>query len=179
MLKKVAFIGDVGSGKTTIIGQLSSTDTIDTDVESTIDIGKEFTTVGIDYGHIHLGNNMSLGLYGVPGQERFSFVWDFVKQGLWGVVILVKNNNLESLDKLIPLIKYFEVDEDTPCVVGITHAESRADRFLERVHTLIKEELGFSVPVYTVDARNYSSAMLIMRTLIAIEDSINRGGIVK
>ena len=71
MHKKVAFIGSVGSGKTTIVENLSNTEALNTDVKSTESIGKELTTVGIDYGHIVLGDDIPLGLYGVPGQRKF------------------------------------------------------------------------------------------------------------
>ncbi len=170
MHKKIAFIGSVGSGKTTIINELSSIDTINTDVESSIDIGKQFTTVGIDYGHINLGDDMSIGLYGVPGQKRFSFVWDFVNEGLWAVVILIKNGDKESLKDMAFLMKYFKVDQDSTCVVGITHAEgNEVEPFTQEVRQLA-EQFNVDLPIYHVDARDKNSAMLIMNTLIAIKE---------
>lgn len=173
MLKKVAFLGSVGSGKTTIINQLSSIETVDTDVESSIDIGKQFTTVGIDYGHIHIDKENSLGLYGVPGQRRFSFIWDFVKEGLWAVVILVKHNDLESFQEIEHLMDYFAVDKNTPCVVGVTHAENaRRDIFINKIHEKMQAR-DLNLPIYTVDGRSLESAMLIMKTLIAIQESID------
>lgn len=171
MHKKVAFIGSVGSGKTTIINQLSSIDTVNTDVESSIDIGKQFTTVGIDYGHINLGDDMSIGLYGVPGQKRFNFVWDFVNDGLWAVVILIKNGDQDSLSDMAYLMKYFKVDQSSTCVIGITHAEGKEDDpFTQKVRDL-SAQMDVDLPIYHVDARDKSSAMLIMNTLIAIKET--------
>lgn len=171
MHKKIAFIGSVGSGKTTIINQLSTIEAVNTDVESTVDIGKQFTTVGIDYGHINLGDDMSIGLYGVPGQKRFSFVWDFVNDGLWAVVILIKNGDQESLDDMAYLMKYFGVNQDSTCVVGITHAEGKDnDEFTKEVRKM-SEKMDVNLPIYHVDARSKSSAMLIMNTLIAIKET--------
>lgn len=171
MHKKVAFVGSVGSGKTTIINQLSSIETVNTDVESSIDIGKEYTTVGIDYGHINLGDDMSIGLYGVPGQKRFSFVWDFVSKGLWAVVILIKNGDKASLDDMKYLMQYFKVDKNSTCVIGITHAEDNENEaFTEQVRQMV-ESMHMNLPIYHVDARQKGSAMLIMNTLIAIKES--------
>jgi uncharacterized protein len=170
MHKKIAFIGSVGCGKTTIINQLSSVDTVNTDVKSSVDIGKELTTVGIDYGHVALGDDISLGLYGVPGQRRFSFIWDHVMDGLWGVVILVKHDDTESLNELTYLIEYFNVTRSTPCVIGISHSEAvDDDSFRRRVIDVIMA-MNLNFPVYRVDSRSNQSATLIMQSLIALGD---------
>ncbi|WP_395375663.1 GTP-binding protein [Marinicella sp. W31] len=174
MHRKVVFIGGVGSGKTTIINELSQIETIDTEVESTIDIGKSMTTVGIDYGHLSLGEGLSLGLYGVPGQSRFSFVWDFVKEGLWGVVILVKNRDKESLLQAFQLLEYFDVHDGIPCVIGVTHADqSRTTAYVDKIHEMM-EPYNLLLPIYSIDARKHDCAMLIMRTLTAMQESIDR-----
>ncbi len=171
MHRKVAFIGSVGSGKTTIIKNLSTANTLNTDVESSVDIGKELTTVGIDYGHVKVDKEMTLGLYGVPGQRKFSFIWDFVKEGLWAAVILVKNQDLISIDELGYLIDFFEIDQQLPCVIGVTHVDQGMGNSTIKK---IKETLShykLNLPVYTIDARLEASAQLIMRTLIAIDES--------
>lgn len=172
MHKKVAFIGSVGSGKTTVIENLSGIGTLNTDVESSVEIGKDLTTVGIDYGHVVIDDTTTLGLYGVPGQRRFSMVWDFVKDGLWAVIILVKNNNLESIEELNYLIEYFEINEDLPCIICVTHVDqSSGDDTVGSIKKVL-DECNLDVPVYTIDSRLSSSAELIMRTLIAIEENL-------
>lgn len=171
MQKKVAFIGSVGSGKTTIIRNLSSGETLDTDVKSSVDIGKSLTTVGIDYGHVSIDENLSLGLYGVPGQRKFSIVWDFVKDGLWAVIILVKSSDQDSINELSFLIDYFEIGQGMPCVIGVTHIDQgrEASTVKQIKDILVTKKL--KIPVYSVDARLSSSAELMMRTLIAMEES--------
>ena len=98
--KKILFIGSVGSGKSTIVKHLSSIPAITCEVDSTKDIGKVSTTVGIDYGHITLNSSRKILLYGVPGQKKYSFLWNHAHQGSWGVVILVKNNDLNSIKEI-------------------------------------------------------------------------------
>lgn len=169
--RKVAFIGNVGSGKTTIVNQLSSTEALNTDVESSLDIGKRFTTVGIDFGHIQLGDDMSISLYGVPGQRRFSFIWDFVKDGLWAIVLLIKNGDQESLDEMEHLIEYFDINENSTCTIGITHAEgAEGNEFSKSVFHLMKS-YNLNFPIYHIDARKKESALLLMNTLIAIKET--------
>lgn len=171
MLRKIAFIGSVGSGKTTLIRQLSHGETLDTDVDSTIDIGKQKTTVGIDYGHVVLDDDTILGLYGVPGQRKFSLVWDHVKEGLWSVVILLKNNDTESIDELNYLIDYFEITNKMPVVVAVTHVgQSGAEKTIAVIQKKLNE-LQITAPIFSIDPRDFDSAMLIMKTLIAIEEN--------
>lgn len=165
--KKIAVIGSVGSGKTTLINLLSQNDTINTDVASSVDIGKEMTTVGIDYGQIHIKDDIPLALYGVPGQRKYSLLWDFVKEGLWGLVILVKGNDLNSIYEMDHLLDYFSVHNDMPCVIGVTHANERGSNAFKLVNECLKKH-QLDLPVYTADTRHEKDAMMIMNTLIAL-----------
>lgn len=170
MHKKVAFIGSVGSGKTTIINELSSIETVNTDVESSVDIGKDLTTVGIDYGHITLGEGMSIGLYGVPGQRRFSFVWDHVNEGLWAIVLLLKHDDESSLEEMENLIDHFNIDNTTACIIGLTHSEGQENSpFTDTVKALLTKK-GLTLPVFHIDARSKGNALMMMHTLIAMKE---------
>ncbi len=169
--KKIAFIGSVGSGKTTLIENLSTTSTINTDVDSSIDIGKATTTVGIDYGVIDLDDEIKINLYGVPGQRKYSFIWDFVKEGLWAVVILVKNNNLKSIQELSYLLDYFEIDDQTPCLISITHSDIiKCDTTFNSIQEIIIQK-NLKIPVYSINASLKKNAELIIKTLTAMEEA--------
>ena len=102
--RKLAIVGEVGAGKTKLVKTLSEIAPLTTEAESSIDIGKKHTTVGIDYGRISLSEDMALGLYGVPGQERYSFLWKLVNTNLWGLLLLIKSGetpDFENLDNII------------------------------------------------------------------------------
>lgn len=170
--KKVAIIGDVGAGKTRLINTLSEITPVETEAESSIDIGKDLTTVGIDYGRITLDENVALGLYGVPGQQRFSFLWDFVNQSLWGLVLLIKSSDAPDYENINFLVEYFSpADNKVPCVVGITHCELSSEIQLEELGRNVEailERHNILAPIVNVDPRDYDSSAAILYALNSI-----------
>lgn len=164
--QKLAIIGEVGAGKTQLIETLSEISPFGTEAKSTIDIGKEYTTVGIDYGRITLSDSMALGLYGVPGQERYSFLWEFVNRSLWGLLILIKYGEIPNYDNLDKMLTFFNPEKSqTTCIVAITHCEE-ADEF--DIATLGQEIRAMLIhhnvvaPVINIDPRNRESATSLL-----------------
>ena len=47
------------------------------------------TTVAMDFGRITISDDVVLYLFGTPGQERFSFMWETLSEGMLGFVLLV------------------------------------------------------------------------------------------
>lgn len=106
---KIVFSGSMGAGKSRAIRALSdtavlSTEQLNTDLERH---SKAMTTVGMDYGQLTLSDDLSIGLYGTPGQERFEFMWPILLKGALGVVIVIDHYILAKYDKSIPM---FPVD---------------------------------------------------------------------
>lgn len=169
---KIAIIGEVGSGKTQLISTLSEIEPFTTEAESSVNIGKELTTVGIDYGRITLGDSAFLGLYGVPGQERYSFLWDIVNTSLWGLCLLVKFGEAPNYDDIHRLLTYFTPNENkTSCIVGVTHGENADPSELSALNieiTSILEHHSIKAPVLNIDARNEASALSLLHTLNAM-----------
>lgn len=166
---KLLIVGSVGSGKTQIVETLSEIGTLNTDVESSVDIGKNTTTVGIDYGRINFGENHSLGLYGTPGQDRYSFIWESLKESLWGILILVKTEEKIDVENFTKWINFFEIKEKCiPLIVATTHGDqSSATINSNTIATLNNVLLEHEIlaPVIPVDARDRSQAITLLNTL--------------
>ena len=174
--KKMAIVGELGSGKTRLIGTLSEISPIETDVESSIDIGKKNTTVGIDYGRVMLADDIALGLYGVPGQERYSFMWEIVNVSLWGLLLMIKYSDSPDYENVRRLLNFFSPTENnTACMVAISHAENADKDTLKAIKNSINQvlvEQGVSAPVTVVDPRNEKSAKTMLFTFNAMNQFI-------
>lgn len=174
--RKLAIIGEVGSGKTKLIGTLSEISPLKTEAESTVDIGKKYTTVGIDYGRISLSDDTALGLYGVPGQERYSFLWDFVNTSLWGLLILIKYGEVPDYDNLDKLLTFFGPNTNqTSCVVGVTHCDDANGDVLTALSQEIQAVLGHHnvvAPILHIDPRDKDSALSVLSIFNAINNQI-------
>ena len=79
---KVVVAGPFGSGKTTFVTSASGGDALVSEhaVSDATSALKESTTTAMDHGSIDVAG-ASIGLFGTPGQERFSFMWPVLAQG--------------------------------------------------------------------------------------------------
>lgn len=173
--KKLAIIGNVGAGKTELVKTLSEISPVNTDVKSSVDIGKLNTTVGIDYGRIELGESTALGIYGVPGQERFSFIWEMVKSSLWGVIILFKLSQQTDFEALKQWLEFFQIsNKKLPCIIGISHCDADSDIDIASVTNNIQELLqaqAVFAPIIPLDTRDHNHAVTLLNTLNIISSN--------
>ena len=175
--KKLAIVGEVGAGKTQLINTISEISPFATEAKSSVDIGKEFTTVGIDYGRLSLADDVALGLYGLPGQKRFSLLWDMVAKGLWGLLIMVKYNDGFDPQSLNDVLMHFSPHEkNIPVMVGISHCDE-AD--IDDINTLIEfiqvvfDSYGMVPPIYPVDPRDVESSFMILQLFDSLNESFS------
>lgn len=172
---KIVFGGSMGAGKSAAILSLSdipvlTTEALNTDTDAH---QKLQTTVGIDYGEITLDDNVKIGLYGTPGQDRFDFMWSVICKGAMGTVILIDHageNPLKDLEFYVSSFKEFTNN----IVIGISHLDEKS----ERLTTIYREWLDHQqkcYPLFYIDARNKQDVLLLVETLIAsIEVNLNK-----
>lgn len=102
--QRVAFVGPFGVGKTTALRAISDIDVVDTDVATTerrLDLPDKLqTTVGFDYGELKLEDGQRIGLFGLPGQDRFDAVWRTVLPGASAVVLWLFGNHARAAAEL-------------------------------------------------------------------------------
>jgi hypothetical protein len=167
---KILIAGGFGSGKTTLVGAISEVRPLRTEEALTTasvgldDLtgvaGKTTTTVALDFGRITIGSQVVLYLFGLPGQERFSFLWNELAYGALGAVILA---DVRRLDECFPSVNYFE-SRRLPFVVAINCFDSAPRYDPEEVRLAL--DLDPDVPAVLCDARDVESVKQVLITLV-------------
>lgn len=167
MEHKILFTGVAGAGKTTAICAVSETPPMSTDVKnSDLSLGKETTTVGLDYGELTLEGGDKLRLYGTPGQARFDFMWQILARGALGIIILIDNrrpNPLADLDMYLTGFK--QLIQETACAVAIGRTDTHPTPDLETFATHLQAQ-GVLCPVLPIDVRDPLQVMQLLELLM-------------
>ncbi|WP_051414520.1 GTP-binding protein [Pseudoxanthomonas suwonensis] len=167
---KLAFLGEPGSGKTTCIAALSDTPPVDTDVGCTDELAerKATTTVAMDFGVVDLGEHGRLDLYGLPGQSRFRFMFEVVRSGLVGVVLLVDASSPAGLDGFEETLRTYASDlRGLPCVVALNRSDDMDPALPDACRTRLQAHRMLA-PVIRVDARRREDAVCIAELILTM-----------
>jgi len=94
---KLVFAGAVGAGKTTAIRSIADGAPVSTDVPMTDGAhgDKTTTTVALDFSEVILDDGTPLLVYGLPGQDHFSFMRPIVIKSAIGVIVLLDARDTE------------------------------------------------------------------------------------
>ncbi len=172
MEHKILFGGPVGAGKTTAIGVISDIPVVSTEARPSDETArlKASTTVAMDYGILNLEGGAKVHLYGTPGQERFSFMWDILAAGGIGFVLLLDNTRPDPLADLeFYLDKFGNLIRQSAVVIGVTRMDTKPRPGLYTFYTKLAQ-LGHSVPVFEVDARQRQDVKVMLLALLAMLD---------
>ena len=167
---KIIFTGSVGAGKTQAISLLSEIPIVSTEVKATDEVAdqKETTTVGMDYGELTLDDNLLLKLYGTPGQERFSYMWEILSQGALGIMILVDHRREKPLEDLAMFLENYDTFvKASTAVIGITHLDECETSDLEMYYNFMSDK-NLYFPIFPIDARKYEDVVLLVESLVAM-----------
>ena len=150
---KVVVTGPFNAGKTTFIRSVSEIAVLSTEREvsevSEETLGK--TTVAMDFGRITISDDVVLYLFGTPGQERFSFMWETLAEGMLGFVVLVDGTDDESMRDATSVLSFFTEMSDVPFVVAANRIDPHDAAGLRSVREALA--LSDGVPLVGVDAR--------------------------
>ncbi|MEV6421721.1 ATP/GTP-binding protein [Streptomyces sp. NPDC051662] len=166
---KILVAGHFGAGKTTLVHGLSQIEPVSTeeimttagaDVDSTDLPLKTTTTVAMDFGRLHLSDDLVLYLFGAPGQPRFFEVLEGLAVGALGALVLVDTRRLGDTYPFLQVVEDLQLPY-TVAVNAFDGAPVIPDQRLREVMAL--ED---STPLVTCDARDRSSSRQALIALI-------------
>ncbi|WP_019070758.1 GTP-binding protein [Streptomyces hokutonensis] len=169
MTTKILVAGHLSAGKTTLIGSVSQIRPVTTeetmtsagaDVDRTDLPGKTKTTVAMDFGRLHLNDNLVLYLFGAPGQPRFFPILQDLAHGALGVLLLADTRRLDDTYPILELIE----DLGLPYAVAINRFDGAPEPTADRLREVMRLEA--TTPVVTCDARDRSSCRDALIALI-------------
>jgi uncharacterized protein len=163
---KVVVTGPFNAGKTTFIKAVSEITVLSTErqVSSTSGEGDGETTVAMDFGRITVSDDVVLYLFGTPGQERFSFMWETLSEGMLGFVLLVDADEPPTFGDARQMIDFFTEMSDVPFVVAANKVAADDEEKLRAVRV----ELGLAddVALLPVDSRDRDSVKSVLLGLL-------------
>ena len=122
---KVVVTGPFSAGKTTLIKTISEVAIVGTERDITDETKsvKARTTVAMDFGRITFAEDLTLFIFGTPGQRRFEVMWEILSEGMLGFILLVHAGDDRSIEEASHILDTFREYADVPYVIGVSHID--------------------------------------------------------
>ncbi|MFG2085345.1 MULTISPECIES: ATP/GTP-binding protein [unclassified Spirillospora] len=167
---KILIVGHFAVGKTTYVGTLSEIRPLRTEERMTQagamvdDLAgiedKTTTTVAMDFGRLTLSDNLVLYLFGAPGQQRFTRLWDDLARGALGALVLVDTARLKQSFEIMDLVER----QGLPYAVAVNHFDASPAFPESEVREAL--DLADTTPLITCDARDRRSSTEALISLV-------------
>ena len=162
---KIVVTGPFAAGKTTLIQTISEVAIVGTDRDITDETSnvKKRTTVAMDFGRISFADDLSLFLFGTPGQRRFEMMWEILSEGMIGFIVLVNAADGRSVEEAGHILGTFREYADVPFVIGVSHLDEVKESEQEVFRSVAQAlELPPGTEIVACDPRNREDVKTLM-----------------
>jgi uncharacterized protein len=161
--------GAVGAGKSTYIRSVSEIEVVDTDRKATDEVAdlKQNTTVSMDFGTLQFGSEMSLHIYGTPGQTRFDFMWEILIERAHAYVLLIAAHRPAEFHHARRIMNFMNRKAQIPMIIGITHGDCEGAWTSENIALALGYQDTSQQPLMvSVNAADGESVAMSLITLV-------------
>ncbi|HOO96315.1 MAG TPA: ATP/GTP-binding protein [Caldisericia bacterium] len=172
---KVLVTGPFASGKTSFISKISEIPVVSTEKSLTDEtrVVKEKTTVALDFGRITIDEDLVLYIFGTPGQERFSYMWDVLSVGAYGLVVTVDSTDYRSIIQGRRYLAFFLPKLKIPCIIAANKQDLPNALKPDEISTLLGIDPSIEVlPCTTTEGDS------VKKVLLRLFETIDELGIV-
>jgi len=118
---KILVAGHFGAGKSTFVKNASDVEALSVEKKTTSREERAYkskTTVAMDFGESLIEEeDRKVAVFGVPGQDRFSFMWPILSKGTQGYVFMLDSARPEMWHKTLEQINFFLSRNPAPFVI--------------------------------------------------------------
>jgi len=152
-LKKIIVCGKYNAGKTTFIKNINPERFTGTEVNevdlTTLEEKNSTTTVGVEVNFLTV-NGIEFMFIGVPGQERFNFLWEIVGGHFDGIIFLhPAHEKTEELEKIVKFFSKLPSFEKAKKRIFITFPDA-----LTNPSSLLSTLKKLNIPFEVIDPRD-------------------------
>lgn len=121
---KIVVSGPTGAGKTTFISTISQQSLVTTENTPAADDEGEDSDEGMDFATYAIpdaAGDIELRLYGMPGEERFRFMWELLAEGADGIVMVVDGSDQDTWQEALRQIAVVRAVAAAPGIIAVNH----------------------------------------------------------
>lgn len=164
---KMVVTGPFNAGKTEFIQTVSEIDVVSTErkVSDQAEKIKDETTVAMDFGRITVDDDLTLYLFGTPGQKRFDFMWEILSEGMLGFIVMIDSTRPETFREARSILETFRAYAPTPYVVAANKQDLEDAWEIEDLRIALR--LGTEIPVLSCVSLDKESVKKALLALLA------------
>jgi signal recognition particle receptor subunit beta len=151
---KIVVDGARGCGKTTLVNALS---------EIVPDASRSGESVAMDFGRLTVDDDLALYLFGMPGGRRYDFMWDVLKEGLLGFILIVDSRHPSTFRETQHILRIFLNYAPVPYIVAANFQDSPDAWGVDDLRTALRipPEIGV-VPCVGTDRESVKRVILAL-----------------